>query len=280
MWQSVLESPAEKQAFLSLLDEYFQSRATNSNDSTAPLASPSLAASTRPPAVVNRTRPAGLTTVEPTRTSGLTSSSASTQASPASVSLTNAALKQPAMTSAALRQAGMSPAAAGMAARFGAQHSEKLAPHVAAGIQAQMSNQSTSVPPKGPRAPSGLQSSAAKSFGKALLTAKAPMSKEEAAKKGNFNESLAVKSSVLASSSSSNRISTPPPPLRGAQVRAQNGLGRAKAMYDFEGTETSDLPVVEGEVVTVVEHVSEDWWKCRNDAGAEGLIPRNYLGAQ
>ena len=31
------------------------------------------------------------------------------------------------------------------------------------------------------------------------------------------------------------------------------------------------------EVVEVIEKVEDDWWKCRNCSGEEGLAPRNYL---
>ncbi|KAM0788852.1 hypothetical protein ACM66B_002937 [Microbotryomycetes sp. NB124-2] len=274
MWQAVLDSPAEKQAFMSLLDEYFQQRQNSFSGSSSSVAStappPSSQHQARPPPVTAHTRPAGLTTSS-------NAPPASSAPSPASVSLANAALKQPALTSSALRASGMSPAAASVAARFGAQHSEKLAPHVAAGVQSrfQQAGGEREMPPKGPRAPSGLESTAAKSFGKALLTAKAPMSKEEAAKK-KFTESLAVNTPT------SMRAASPaaPPPMRGASWKAQQGLGQAMALYDFEGAETSDLPVAEGETVTVVEHVSDDWWKCRNTAGAEGLVPSSYLQAQ
>ncbi|KAK4055621.1 cytoskeletal protein binding protein [Microbotryomycetes sp. JL201] len=270
-WQAILQSPAEKQAFMSLLDEYFSSRSgtgTGRDNSTAaaPLASTSAPG---PPPITARTRPSGLTSTPPPQP-------APSAPSTASVSLANAALKQPAITSSVLKQAGMSAGAANVAARFGAQHSEKLAPHVAAGVQSRLqSNGGGELPPKGPRTPSGIQSTAAKSFGKALLTAKAPMSKEDARQKKNFHEALAVHNSTAP------RAASPaaPPPMRGAAWKAHQGIGQATALYDFDGTEESDLPVTEGETVTVVERVSDDWWKCRNASGGEGHVPSSYLQA-
>ena len=86
-------------------------------------------------------------------------------------------------------------------------------------------------------------------FGKTLFASKGPLSSEER-KKNTFAEPLATRATV----STSAGISHKPPPLRGAQVKAQEGLGTATALYDYEGTDPSDLPCLEGEVLTVVEH--------------------------
>ncbi|KAL8287460.1 hypothetical protein RQP46_003318 [Phenoliferia psychrophenolica] len=97
------------------------------------------------------------------------------------------------------------------------------------------------------------------------------MSSEEA-KKNVFKESLATKAPPKARTPPVTSHS--PPPLHGAPEGG--AMGRAEAIYDYAGTEPDDLGVKEGEVVAVLEHVSEDWWKCRGSQG-EGLVPASYL---
>ncbi|GMK58827.1 hypothetical protein CspeluHIS016_0602690 [Cutaneotrichosporon spelunceum] len=63
---------------------------------------------------------------------------------------------------------------------------------------------------------------------------------------------------------------TPPAP-------AYSAAGTARAVYDFDGGDANDLPLRAGEVVTIVAKTSPDWWTCRNDQGREGLVPGNYM---
>ncbi|EJT97499.1 hypothetical protein DACRYDRAFT_119198 [Dacryopinax primogenitus] len=52
----------------------------------------------------------------------------------------------------------------------------------------------------------------------------------------------------------------------------------AIATYDFEAQSEDELTVREGDALVVVDRVSsEDWWKCRNDRGQEGVVPRSYV---
>lgn len=127
-WAAVLSSPGEKEAFFSLLDEYFSGQRSPAAAPAAPAAprrvapppaahTPSTAPTPRPPAT-------------PT----------SAPAFSASTFVADRALQNTAGTSAALRNAGLSAGAASTLSKFGAQHHEKLAPHVAAGAKAGWAN--------------------------------------------------------------------------------------------------------------------------------------------
>ena len=95
------------------------------------------------------------------------------------------------------------------------------------------------------------------------------MSKEEAArKKAEIPLPLAVPLARNPSSTSSNttytaaqkreQLNAPllPPPSRAYSVQKteDEGLGRAKAEFEYASNEADDLPLAEGEVVIVVEH--------------------------
>ncbi|KAF9226523.1 hypothetical protein BS17DRAFT_775772 [Gyrodon lividus] len=49
------------------------------------------------------------------------------------------------------------------------------------------------------------------------------------------------------------------------------------ALYDFEGTSSDELSVREGERLHIIEKEGEEWWKCRNAHGVEGVVPASYL---
>ncbi|KAG0709599.1 hypothetical protein DFH29DRAFT_978485 [Suillus ampliporus] len=46
----------------------------------------------------------------------------------------------------------------------------------------------------------------------------------------------------------------------------------AVALYDFEGTGSDELTVQEGERLWIIEKEGEEWWKCRNEHGIEGVV--------
>lgn len=57
-----------------------------------------------------------------------------------------------------------------------------------------------------------------------------------------------------------------------------NGEGeRATALYDFAADGQDELSVAEGEHLVIVEKDGDEWWKCRNAKGAEGVVPASYL---
>ncbi|KAL8279335.1 hypothetical protein RQP46_008372 [Phenoliferia psychrophenolica] len=69
------------------------------------------------------------------------------------------------------------------------------------------------------------------------------------------------------------RAAAPPkPPVR-------KGLGIATASYDYAGAEAEDLSFSEGELITVLEKVSDDWWKGEL-RGKSGLFPSAYVVMQ
>lgn len=51
------------------------------------------------------------------------------------------------------------------------------------------------------------------------------------------------------------------------------------ALYDFAADGGDDeLPISEGEQLLVIEKDAEnEWWKCRNVHGAEGVVPASYV---
>ncbi|KAF8558937.1 hypothetical protein OG21DRAFT_1503895 [Imleria badia] len=64
----------------------------------------------------------------------------------------------------------------------------------------------------------------------------------------------------------------------GAGVTSDEQEGEpAGALYDFEGTGPDELSVEEGERLHIIEKEGEEWWKCRNAHGNEGVVPASYL---
>ncbi|KAB5546768.1 hypothetical protein PHYPO_G00075740 [Pangasianodon hypophthalmus] len=49
------------------------------------------------------------------------------------------------------------------------------------------------------------------------------------------------------------------------------------ALYDFEGTESQDLTLRQGEEYVIIERCDVNWYKARNKYGEEGYIPSNYV---
>ncbi|KAJ3571426.1 hypothetical protein NP233_g3768 [Leucocoprinus birnbaumii] len=60
----------------------------------------------------------------------------------------------------------------------------------------------------------------------------------------------------------------PPPAGHGEQ---------AIALYDFSADGEDELSVVENEELLVIERDGDEWWKCRNAHGAEGVVPASYI---
>ena len=55
------------------------------------------------------------------------------------------------------------------------------------------------------------------------------------------------------------------------------GGKRAIAQYDYEKAEDNEIELVEGQYVTNIEMVDEDWWMGTNEKGESGLFPSNYV---
>ena len=58
---------------------------------------------------------------------------------------------------------------------------------------------------------------------------------------------------------------------------AHEGGKRALVQYDYEKAEDNELELKEGEYVTNIEMVDEDWWMGQNSQGETGLFPSNYV---
>ena len=52
---------------------------------------------------------------------------------------------------------------------------------------------------------------------------------------------------------------------------------RAVVQYDYEKAEDNELELIEGEHVTNIEMVDDDWWMGTNQKGESGLFPSNYV---
>ncbi|CAE6520735.1 unnamed protein product [Rhizoctonia solani] len=56
---------------------------------------------------------------------------------------------------------------------------------------------------------------------------------------------------------------------------------QASALYDFTAQASDELSVKEGETLIVINREeSEEWWKCRNMKGEEGVVPSSYVELQ
>lgn len=58
---------------------------------------------------------------------------------------------------------------------------------------------------------------------------------------------------------------------------ASAGGERAVVEYDYEKAEDNEIELKEGEFVTNIERVDEDWWMGTNSQGESGLFPSNYV---
>lgn len=52
---------------------------------------------------------------------------------------------------------------------------------------------------------------------------------------------------------------------------------RCVVLYDFTADGEDEMSVSEGETLFVLERDTDEWWKCRNANGDEGVVPANYL---
>ena len=59
----------------------------------------------------------------------------------------------------------------------------------------------------------------------------------------------------------------------GAQQSGKNAL----VQYDYEKAEDNELELKEGELVTNIEMVDDNWWMGQNPHGETGLFPSNYV---
>jgi hypothetical protein len=62
-----------------------------------------------------------------------------------------------------------------------------------------------------------------------------------------------------------------------AEGQAGSGGKTAVIQYDYEKAEDNEIDLVEGEYVTNIEMVDDDWWMGTNSKGESGLFPSNYV---
>jgi hypothetical protein len=63
----------------------------------------------------------------------------------------------------------------------------------------------------------------------------------------------------------------------GGNLGAGGSGKRAVIQYDYEKAEDNELELREGEYVTGIEMVDDDWWMGQNERGESGLFPSNYV---
>ncbi|KIK65293.1 hypothetical protein GYMLUDRAFT_93957 [Collybiopsis luxurians FD-317 M1] len=85
----------------------------------------------------------------------------------------------------------------------------------------------------------------------------------------------AVKSSVRFAPESPAIIPASPEP-EDEEDEEQHGE-MALALYPFAADGDDELSVAEGEQLLVIEKDGDEWWKCRNADGAEGVVPASYI---
>lgn len=61
------------------------------------------------------------------------------------------------------------------------------------------------------------------------------------------------------------------------QQMAHESEKRALVQYDYEKAEDNELELKEGEYVTNIDMVDDDWWMGQNSRGETGLFPSNYV---
>ena len=63
----------------------------------------------------------------------------------------------------------------------------------------------------------------------------------------------------------------------GGEHGGEHGGKRAVIQYDYDKTEDNEIDLVEGEMVTDIDMVDDDWWMGTNSKGESGLFPSNYV---
>ncbi|RGP66762.1 cortactin [Fusarium longipes] len=73
------------------------------------------------------------------------------------------------------------------------------------------------------------------------------------------------------------RAPSPAPQPAAQPAQATQGGYRAVIQYDYEKAEDNEIELIEGDIVTNIEMVDEDWWMGTNSRGESGLFPSNYV---
>ncbi|KAK0656425.1 hypothetical protein B0T16DRAFT_399296 [Cercophora newfieldiana] len=62
-----------------------------------------------------------------------------------------------------------------------------------------------------------------------------------------------------------------------SDTKPSQGGRKALVQYDYERAEDNEIDLKEGEYVTNIDMVDEDWWMGENASGQVGLFPSNYV---
>ena len=69
-----------------------------------------------------------------------------------------------------------------------------------------------------------------------------------------------------------------PPGQEEEQAQHEDAEGlEAFALYDFQAQGDDELTVAEGDALWIIEKDGDEWWKCRNVKGDEGVVPASYV---
>ena len=66
-------------------------------------------------------------------------------------------------------------------------------------------------------------------------------------------------------------------PEQVAAAQSSQGGHKAVVQYDYEKAEDNEIELLEGQYVTDIDMVDEDWWLGTNSKGERGLFPSNYV---
>ncbi len=70
----------------------------------------------------------------------------------------------------------------------------------------------------------------------------------------------------------------PPRPASPPEPDSEEAEGlEAVALYDFQAQGDDELTVAEGDSLWIIEQEGDEWWKCRNANGDEGVVPASYI---
>lgn len=101
----------------------------------------------------------------------------------------------------------------------------------------------------------------------AISQHKEPEDEEESQ---NFDDEPARSAGQAAAASTFGQVEDP-------RSAGTSGGKEAIAQYDYEKAEDNELQLAEGERITNIEMVDEDWWIGENSRGEKGLFPANYV---
>ncbi|MBW0511008.1 hypothetical protein O181_050723 [Austropuccinia psidii MF-1] len=71
------------------------------------------------------------------------------------------------------------------------------------------------------------------------------------------------------------RTPAAPPPIKAKPTDPNDEM--VEALYDYDGTSPEDLSFKKHQVIKVTEHISDDWWNGQIGNGPIGMFPSSYV---